>query len=236
MQKPTPEFRASLNFLHAMSVQFLSKHHRRRDQQQALLKCRLIQAIFGINYLSGDVRRLEKRINNWNYSFVMTSRAASHTPHIASAVRIRSSLHEAPHGCSIYKTCTAKHFLSHFTLGYQIKRTCFKKRRRKLAKTRRSSKWKIIQFNSNLICKKNRNFDNEHKSYCTARLDGNLRQQVQLISHPDVGISVEGREGESSLVPCLNCDFVFHQTVNGAEKAALAKKLHANRFESGWKF
>lgn len=74
-------FHASLNFLQAMSVQFLNKHHRRRDQQQALLKCRLIQAIFGINYLSGDVWRLEKRINNWNYSFVMTSRAASHTTH-----------------------------------------------------------------------------------------------------------------------------------------------------------
>lgn len=38
-----------------------------------------------------------------------------------------------------------------------------------------------------------------------------------------MGISVEGREGESSSVTCLNCDFVFHQTVNGVKKAALAK-------------
>lgn len=26
---------------------------------------------------------------------------------------------------SIYKTCTAKHFLSHYILGYRTKRTCF---------------------------------------------------------------------------------------------------------------
>lgn len=58
-EKPTASCLLELPARHVRAV-FESTSSAPRDQQQALLKCRLIQAIFGINYLSGDVRRLER--------------------------------------------------------------------------------------------------------------------------------------------------------------------------------
>lgn len=66
----------------------------------------------------------QKRAANGRVNRVLNTRKHKKTAESASVVkRFYVKLHMLRF--QIYKTSTAKHFLSHFTLGYQIKRTCF---------------------------------------------------------------------------------------------------------------